>query len=62
VLAVGGSAWAGNASDLIAAWEAQNAATVARAASTLSEIWESDRFNFTTLSVAARVIRTLIAV
>jgi hypothetical protein len=34
---------------------------VARAAATLAEIWESDRFTFTTLSVAVRVIRTLIS-
>ena len=34
---------------------------MSRAAATLAEIWESDRFTFTTLSVAVRVIRTLIA-
>jgi hypothetical protein len=34
---------------------------VARAAGTLAEIWESDRFSFTTLSVAVRVIRSLIS-
>ena len=31
------------------------------AAQTLGEIWESERFTFTTLSVALRAIRTLVA-
>jgi glutamate dehydrogenase len=57
VLAVGG---AGPASERVAAWEAINASAVSRAAATLGEIWESDRFTFTTLSVAVRVIRTLV--
>ncbi len=72
VLAVGASgagltgAWAvasatGGAADRVAAWEAQNAPAVTRAAATLAEIWESNRFTFTTLSVAVRVIRTLVA-
>jgi glutamate dehydrogenase len=72
VLAVGASgagltgAWAvaratGSASDRLAAWEAQNGPAVSRAAATLAEIWESNRFTFTTLSVAVRVIRTLVA-
>lgn len=59
VLAVGGN---GTAAERVAAWEAANASAVSRAAATLSEIWESDRFTFTTLSVAVRVIRTLVAV
>jgi glutamate dehydrogenase len=70
VLAVGASgagltgAWAvtgatGSAADRVALWEAQNAPAVSRAAATLAEIWESNRFTFTTLSVAVRVIRTL---
>jgi len=46
--------------DRVAAWEARNSAAVRRAAATLAEIWESDRFTFTTLSVAVRVIRTLV--
>jgi glutamate dehydrogenase len=58
VLAVGGH---GEASDLVAAWESRNAAAVERAERTLGEIWESERFTFTTLSVATRVIRTLVA-
>jgi glutamate dehydrogenase len=45
----------------LAAWVAKNAAAVARAAKTLSEIWESDAFTVATLSVAVRAIRTLVA-
>jgi glutamate dehydrogenase len=71
VLAVGNSsaaltgAWAatgagGSAADRVAAWESLNSAAVSRAAATLAEIWESNRFTFTTLSVAVRVIRTLV--
>ncbi len=72
VLSIGASdagltgAWAvagpsGSAADRVAAWEAQNVSAVSRAAATLAEIWESNRFSFTTLSVAVRVIRTLVA-
>ena len=72
VLAVGSSgagltgAWAvtggtGSAADRVAAWESLNSAAVSRAAATLAEIWESNRFTFATLSVAVRVIRTLVA-
>jgi glutamate dehydrogenase len=49
-----------DAAQQVAAWEARNSAAVARASATLAEIWESDRFTFTTLSVAVRVIRTLV--
>ncbi len=49
-----------DAAERVAAWEQRNAAAVARASATLAEIWESERFTFTTLSVAVRVIRTLI--
>ena len=52
---------AGTAADRVAAWEAANSAAVSRAAGTLAEIWESNRFTFTTLSVAVRVIRSLVA-
>jgi glutamate dehydrogenase len=52
----------GTAAERVAAWEAVNASAVYRAAATLAEIWESDRFTFTTLSVAVRVIRTLVTV
>jgi glutamate dehydrogenase len=58
VLARGGH---GPAAERVAAWESRNAAAVERAARTLGEIWESERFTFTTLSVATRVIRTLVA-
>jgi glutamate dehydrogenase len=58
VLAVGGH---GTAAEQVAAFQARNAAAVERAARTLGEIWESERFTFTTLSVATRVIRTLVA-
>jgi glutamate dehydrogenase len=72
VLAIGASgagltgAWAvagatGTAADRVAMWEAQNALAVSRASATLAEIWESNRFTFTTLSVAVRVIRSLVA-
>jgi glutamate dehydrogenase len=44
----------------LAAWEERNSAAISRAAATLSEIWEGDRFSFTTMSVASRVIRTLV--
>ena len=50
----------GQASEGVDAWVSRNAAAVGRAATTLGEIWESERFNFTTLSVACRVIRTLV--
>jgi glutamate dehydrogenase len=56
VLAVSGP---GPVGERVAAWEQRNAAAVGRAAQTLGEIWESERFTFTTLSVAVRVIRTL---
>jgi glutamate dehydrogenase len=58
VLAVGGY---GPVGDRVSAWEERNEAAVGRAAVTLGEIWESERFTFTTLSVACRVIRTLVA-
>jgi glutamate dehydrogenase len=57
VLAVGG----GSAAERVAAWESLNAGAVSRAAATLAEIWESDRFTFATLSVGVRVIRALVA-
>ena len=57
VLAVGGV----SAAERVAAWESLNAGAVSRAAATLAEIWESDRFTFATLSVGVRVIRALVA-
>jgi glutamate dehydrogenase len=64
VLAIGcpaDGASAEEAAALVSEWEARNSDAVSRAAATLAEIWESDRFTFTTLSVAVRVIRTLIS-
>jgi glutamate dehydrogenase len=58
VLAIGGH---GEAGERVEAWQSRNAAAVERAGQTLGEIWESERFTFTTLSVATRVIRTLVA-
>jgi glutamate dehydrogenase len=58
VLAAGGIA--AHAGERIALWESLNSEPVSRARSTLAEIWESNRFTFTTLSVAVRVIRSLI--
>ena len=45
----------------LAAWTKRNAAAVGRATRTLGEIWESERFTFTTLSVALRAVRALVA-
>jgi glutamate dehydrogenase len=45
----------------LATWVSRNEAAVAMAAQTLGEIWESERFTFTTLSVALRAVRTLVA-
>ncbi|MGW0073555.1 NAD-glutamate dehydrogenase, partial [Streptosporangium sandarakinum] len=45
----------------LAHWTEANAAAVARARQTLSEIWESDNFDLATLSVALRAIRALVA-
>jgi len=58
VLAAGGVAT--SAAERVAAWESVNAEAVKRASDTLGEIWESNRFAFTTLSVAVRVIRSLV--
>ncbi len=45
----------------LATWTERNAAAVGRATRTLGEIWESERFTFTTLSVALRAVRALVA-
>ena len=45
--AVVGNGSAGSAADRVAAWEAVNSAEVSRAEATLAEIWESNRFTFT---------------
>jgi glutamate dehydrogenase len=59
VLATGNG---GTAAERVEAWVSRNDAAVFRTAATLGEIWESERFNFTTLSVACRIIRTLVPV
>src|SRR6202012_4675516 len=72
VLTVGNSgaaltgAWAvtgaaGSAADRVAAWESLNSAAGSRAAGTLAGRWGRNRFTFTPLSVAVRVIRGLVA-
>jgi glutamate dehydrogenase len=45
----------------LAAWVQRNDSAVRRAAQTLTEIWETDRFTVATLSVAVRAVRTLVA-
>jgi glutamate dehydrogenase len=66
VLRVGREGEAGGGSgspeERLVVWAAHNEAPVDRAAQTLGEIWESERFTFATLSVATRAIRTLVAV
>ena len=61
VLGASGSAIPRSPEERLAAWAAQNEAAVSMATQTLGEIWESERFTFTTLSVALRAIRTLVA-
>jgi glutamate dehydrogenase len=51
----------GSPEERLAAWVARNSAAMAMADQTLGEIWETERFTFTTLSVALRAIRTLVA-
>ena len=45
----------------LVSWASRNESAVTMAAQTLGEIWESERFTFTTLSVALRAVRTLVA-
>jgi glutamate dehydrogenase len=59
VLAVSGPAR--SPEERLAAWASRNEAAMGMAAQTLGEIWESERFTFTTLSVALRAVRTLVA-
>jgi len=61
VLGFSGSGVPRTPEERLAAWASNNEAAVGMAAQTLSEIWESERFTFTTLSVALRAIRTLVA-
>ena len=51
----------GSPEERLATWVSRNESAVAMAAQTLGEIWESERFTFTTLSVALRAVRTLVA-
>ena len=61
VLGVSGSQLPRTPEERLAAWVARNEAAVGMANQTLGEIWESERFTFTTLSVALRAIRTLVS-
>jgi glutamate dehydrogenase len=61
VLGVSGPDGRRSPEERLAAWASRNEAAVAMATQTLGEIWESERFTFTTLSVALRAIRTLVA-
>ena len=61
VLAASGSEGSRSPEARLAAWTSRNEAAVGMAAHTLGEIWESERFTFTTLSVALRAVRTLVA-
>ena len=61
VLGVSGSEGPRSPEERLAAWVSRNESAVAMAAQTLGEIWESERFTFTTLSVALRAVRTLVA-
>ncbi len=44
----------------LAAWVQRNDSAVRRATQTLTEIWESNAFTVSTLSVAVRAVRTLV--
>ncbi len=61
VLGVSSASIAQKPEERLAAWASGNEAAVAMATQMLGEIWESERFTFTTLSVALRAIRTLVA-
>jgi glutamate dehydrogenase len=61
VLGVSGSGLPRTPEERLAAWVSRNEEAVAMATQMLGEIWESERFTFTTLSVALRAIRTLVA-
>ncbi len=50
----------GSPEERLADWARRNEPAVQRAAQTLTEIWESDRFTVAMLSVAVRAIRTLV--
>jgi glutamate dehydrogenase len=50
----------GRPEERLGVWVERNETAVSRAAQTLTEIWESDRFTVAMLSVAVRAIRTLV--
>ena len=50
----------GSPEERLVDWVGRNDTAVQRAAQTLTEIWESDRFTVAMLSVAVRAIRTLV--
>ena len=61
VLRVSGSGILRTPEERLAAWASINEAAVAMAAEALGEIWEVERFTFTTLVIALDAIRTLVA-
>ena len=61
VLGASGAGISRTPEERLAAWVSNNEAAVAMAGQMMGEIWESERFTFTTLSVALRAIRTLVA-
>jgi glutamate dehydrogenase len=50
----------GRPEERLGVWVERNETAVSRAAQTLTEIWENDRFTVAMLSVAVRAIRTLV--
>jgi glutamate dehydrogenase len=61
VLGASGPDGSSTPEERLVAWASRNESALAMATQTLGEIWESERFTFTTLSVALRAIRTLVA-
>jgi glutamate dehydrogenase len=61
VLGASGPDGSATPEERLVSWASRNESAVAMAAQTLGEIWESERFTFTTLSVALRAVRTLVA-
>jgi glutamate dehydrogenase len=61
VLGASGPDGSSTPEERLVAWASRNESAVAMATQTLGEIWESERFTFTTLSVALRAVRTLVA-
>jgi glutamate dehydrogenase len=48
------------AEELLASWIEQNAHDLSRARQVLSEIWETERFDLATLSVALGAVRSVL--